>query len=61
MRRPRFQLRTALLLVLLVALGLWADGRRQRASYCVATAAQWERWRDGYAQMQQMAEDGVPG
>ena len=60
MQRPRLRLWTALLLVLLVALGLWAEGLRQRAAYCLTTAAQWERWRDGYAHMQRMAQDGVP-
>jgi hypothetical protein len=61
MRRLRFRLRTALLLVLLVALGLWVEGLRQRTAYCLTTAAQYEQWRDGYAHMQQMAQDGVPG
>lgn len=61
MRRPRFRLRTALLLILLVALGLRAEGLRQRTAYCLTTAAQYEQWRDGFAHMNRMAQEGVPG
>ena len=61
MRRPRFRPRTALSLVLLVALGLWAEGLRQRAAYCLTAAAEYQRLGEGFAHMKKLADQGEPG
>jgi hypothetical protein len=38
MRSFKIRLRTELLLIPLIALGLWAEGMRQRAVFCSAAA-----------------------
>jgi hypothetical protein len=61
MRLPRFRMRTTLLLVMLIAVGLWAESLRRRMAYCLATAARFEQWRDGFVHMAQLANVGTPG
>jgi len=49
--RFRFRLKTALLAVLLVAVGLWAEGFRRRSAFCRAAAVRNGREAAHYAMM----------
>jgi hypothetical protein len=47
--------------VFLIALGLWAEGLRQRAAFCLGTAARDEKQAKDFFLMLRAAEQGVPG
>ena len=61
MRKFKVGLRTMLLLIALIALGLWADGMRQRAVFCLAAAARNEKVAAQYLNLKQVADAGTVG